>query len=139
MSFTQNRVLSRVEGQCSVLLGSYLCPSVCGHYLISGCILKAISFIADYIIVITARERKGSLLGQDIYKATDFDILPIGSQASVSAPSHPVEAHLLGLVKSHLKSGYFLFSYTWDITRKMQAQWERHGQDGSKPMWEKVG
>jgi hypothetical protein len=91
---------------------------------------------ADYIIIITACERKGAILGQDIFHATDFDLLPISSQASVTSPAHPVEAHLLALVQSHLKNGYFLFSYTWDLTRKMQAQWEKRTKDEGRPMWE---
>jgi phosphatidylinositol 4-phosphatase len=77
-------------------------------------------------------------MGQDVYRATDFDILPIGSNASVTHPAHPVEAHLLALVKSHLKNGYFLFSYTWDLTRRMQAQWESREKDQGKAMWEVV-
>jgi hypothetical protein len=77
-------------------------------------------------------------MGQDVYHATDFDILPISPKASVTNPPHPVEAHLLALVKSHLKSGYFLFSYTWDLTRRMQAQWESREKDQGKAMWEVV-
>jgi hypothetical protein len=77
-------------------------------------------------------------MGQEIYHATDFDILPISTKASVSNPAHPVEAHLLALVKSHLKSGNFLFSYTWDLTRRMQAQWQNREKDQGKAMWEVV-
>jgi hypothetical protein len=92
----------------------------------------------DYVIVITARERRGSIMGQDVFHATDFDILPISPTASVLAPAHPVEAHLLALVKSHLKSSYFLFSYTYDLTRRLQAQWETRDKDQGKAMWEVV-
>jgi hypothetical protein len=77
-------------------------------------------------------------MGQDVFHATDFDILPVSPQASVSSPAHPVEAHLLGLIRSHLKSGYFLFSYTYDLTRRLQAQWETREQDQGKAMWQVV-
>jgi hypothetical protein len=78
-------------------------------------------------------------MSQDVYHATDFDILPLSPSASVSRPAHPVEAHLLALVRSHLKNGHFLFSYTYDLTRRMQAQWQALKKDQGKAMWEVVG
>jgi hypothetical protein len=78
-------------------------------------------------------------MSQDVYRATDFDILPLSPSASVSRPAHPVEAHLLALVRSHLKNGHFLFSYTYDLTRRMQAQWQALKKDQGKAMWEVVG
>lgn len=77
-------------------------------------------------------------MGSEIYHATDFDILPVSPEASVTNPQHPVEAHLIGLIKSHLKNGYFLFSYGWDLTRRLQAQWESREKDQGKAMWEVV-
>ncbi|KAJ6627294.1 SacI homology domain-containing protein [Mycena sp. CBHHK59/15] len=53
-------------------------------------------------------------------------------------PPHPVEAHLLALVRSHLMSGVFLFSYGWDLTRRLQAQWETREKDADRPFWETV-
>jgi hypothetical protein len=86
----------------------------------------------------TGREFKGRLMGHDIYRATDFDLLPLGQNINVYNPPHPVEAHLLALVRSHLHGGFFLFSYGWDLTRRLQAQWETREKDSDRPFWETV-
>ncbi len=93
---------------------------------------------AEYIIVITGRELRGHLMRQNIYRATEYDILPLNPDVSVQTPPNAVEAHLLALVRSHLQGGTFFFSYAWDITRRLQAQWASLQQDGDKPLWEIV-
>jgi len=77
-------------------------------------------------------------MDHDIYRATSFDILPINPNISSHNPPHPVEAHLLALVRSHLHAGNFLFSYQWDLTRRLQLQWEMREKDGQKAFWETV-
>lgn len=76
-------------------------------------------------------------MGHDIYRATEFDILPLAT-VSAYVPPHPVEAQLLGLVRSHLNGGDFLFSYTWDLTRRLQVQWDSREADAGKAFWEVV-
>ena len=76
-------------------------------------------------------------MGHDIYRATEFDILPLGV-VSTYIPPHPVESHLLGLVRSHLNGGNFLFSYTWDLTRRLQVQQGTGESDAGKSFWEVV-
>ena len=92
---------------------------------------------AEYLILLAGRELQGRFMGHEIYRATQFEILPLHPNASVEDPPHPVEAHLLSLVRSHLQTGTFLFSYTWDLTRRLQSHWK--GQDEGKGMWELVG
>ncbi|EIM83491.1 uncharacterized protein STEHIDRAFT_149001 [Stereum hirsutum FP-91666 SS1] len=92
--------------------------------------------ITEYIIVITGREQRGELFGHPVYRASEFDILPLDPTVSVSSPPHPVEAHLLALVRSHLNSGVFLFSYGYDVTRRLQAQWVAQEQDQGRAFWE---
>lgn len=94
---------------------------------------------AEYIIVITGRELLGRLMDHDIYRPTGFDILPVNPNISAHNPPHPVETHLLALVRSHLHDGNFLFSYQWDLTRRLQLQWEMREKDGLKAFWETVG
>lgn len=94
--------------------------------------------IADYIIVITGRELRGHIMRQNIYRATEYDILPLNPDVSVHTPPNAVETHLLALVRSHLQGGSFYFSYAWDITRRLQAQWTTIQQDGDKALWEIV-
>jgi hypothetical protein len=69
----------------------------------------------------------------------DFDILPLDPGISASKPSHPVETHLLALVRTHLNSGQFLYCYEFDVTRRLQAQYVARQKDEDMPMWEIVG
>ncbi|KAL4068253.1 SacI homology domain-containing protein [Scleroderma yunnanense] len=94
--------------------------------------------LSEYIIVMTGREHRARLMGHDIYRAADFDILPLNPNVTVQCPPHPVEGHLLALVRAHLFGGHFLFSYTYDLSRRLQAQWNERGMDASKPLWEQV-
>lgn len=75
-------------------------------------------------------------MDHDIYRATSFDILPVNPNISSHNPPHPVETHLLALVRSHLHSGNFLFAYQWDLTRRLQSQWETREKDGQRAFWE---
>lgn len=74
----------------------------------------------------------------DIWRANEFEIMPLNPDVSVQNPSHSVEAYLLALVKSHLNGGSFFFSHSWDLTRRLQAQWLAEKTDASKAMWEVV-
>ncbi|KAI0281599.1 SacI homology domain-containing protein [Russula aff. rugulosa BPL654] len=91
---------------------------------------------SEYLIIITGRELRGNLLGHPIYRAVDFDILPLDPGISASKPSHPVETHLLALVRTHLNSGQFLYCYEFDVTRRLQAQYVARQKDEEMPMWE---
>ncbi|KAB5589340.1 Recessive suppressor of secretory defect protein [Ceratobasidium theobromae] len=85
----------------------------------------------DYLIVITGRERRGLIFGHIVYRATDFAVLPI---ALPPVPDHPVERHLLALVRTHLKTATFWFSYGWDLTTKLQNQ----QPDSAAPLWQQA-
>ncbi|TFY83312.1 hypothetical protein EWM64_g701 [Hericium alpestre] len=94
--------------------------------------------ISEYLIVITGRELRGKLQGHAVYRAADFEILPLDPSVSVMNPPHPVEAHLLALVKSHLACSMLLFSYDCDVTRRMQAQYVAKQNDEGRAFWEVV-
>ena len=53
----------------------------------------------DFVIVITNRKHAASLLGADVFLATDFRMLPISSDANPGLLKHPVEKKLIQLVK----------------------------------------
>ena len=86
----------------------------------------------------TGREHRARLMGHDIYRAAEFDILPLNPNVSVQNPPHAVEGHLLALVRSHLLGGHFLFSYGWDLSRRLQVQWQNREMDERKALWEAV-
>lgn len=104
-------------------------------YGILGMISLALS---EYIVIMTGREHRARFLGHDIYRAADFDILPLNPNVSAHNPSHPVEGHLLALVRAHLSGGYFLFSYTFDLSRRLQAQWSESKSDATRPLWKQA-
>ncbi|KAG5654036.1 hypothetical protein H0H81_008052 [Sphagnurus paluster] len=106
------------------------------HRTIYGIIGLISLSLSEYVIVITGRELKGRLMDHEIYRATDFDILPMNPNVSMDSQLHPVEAHLLALVRSHLLGGNFLFAYGWDITRRLQAQWQARDAAVHKALWE---
>lgn len=91
---------------------------------------------SEFLIVITSRTRVARLLGADIYLATDFRVFPVSRDATPSLLQHPVEKSLLAMLKAHLYSGPFYFSYQWDLTSSMQRQ--ARNADSDKPMWERV-
>lgn len=82
----------------------------------------------------TGLEFKGELLGHEIFRATRFELLPVNPD--VEPELYPAENYLTGLLRKHLEEGMFWFSYTWDLTRRLQAQWNDSG-DG-KYLWEVV-
>lgn len=94
------------------------------------------SHLAEYVIVLTSRELRGRLMGHMVYHAVDYDILPLNPNISVQSPPHPVEAHLLALVRSHLHGSLLFFSYTWDLTRRLQSQCKMQEED--RAPWEVV-
>ncbi|EIW86399.1 inositol phosphatidylinositol phosphatase [Coniophora puteana RWD-64-598 SS2] len=102
-------------------------------YGILGLIQLALS---EYVVIMTGREQRGRLMGHDVYRAVEFDILPLNPNVSIQNPPHPIEGHLLALVKSHLNGGHFLFSYSWDLSRRLQVQWEQKDAEETKALWE---
>ena len=80
-------------------------------------------------------------MGTDIYLALDFKVYPMDPSLSSSAISksaglhRPTETFLLSLVKGHLYSGPFYFSYgDYDVTSRLQIQ---AGND-QRPLYERV-
>ncbi|KAJ7169488.1 SacI homology domain-containing protein [Mycena filopes] len=133
----QSLTLHRASGELVLNPPHSLPPSARRSGKIIYGILGIISLsLSEYVIVMTGREFKGRLMGHDIYRATDFDLLPLSPNINVFNPPHPVEAHLLALVRSHLMGGAFFFSYSWDLTRRLQAQWETRERDADRPFWE---
>ncbi|KAF8584507.1 hypothetical protein K439DRAFT_1646925 [Ramaria rubella] len=88
---------------------------------------------SDFIVLITGREFHGDILGNEVFRATDFKVLPLAASPSIQ---HPVESHLLALIRMHLFGGTFWFSYSWDLTRRIQAHRLPCDQDVGKTLWQ---
>ena len=112
------------------------------HFFDNMCVIllhTCLEFIefwtAEFLIVITKRELKGQICGHNIYRATGFELLPL---QSVATSSQVTERYLLSLVKSNLNSSLLWFSYDWDLTRRLQAQYVARPGDVGKALWESV-
>ncbi|BGP50703.1 Phosphoinositide phosphatase sac1 [Rhodotorula kratochvilovae] len=86
----------------------------------------------DYLIVITKRTKVATVLGSAVYSATDFSVFPLERSSTAELLKQPEEAYLLGLVKSHLYSAPFYFTYGgYNVTSRLQQQ-----EPSDKPLWE---
>ncbi|KAF9568524.1 inositol/phosphatidylinositol phosphatase [Agrocybe pediades] len=135
----QSLTINRTSGDITLNSPKYTVPYAAqrSQKAIYG-ILGLISLtLTEYVVVITGRNLQGQIMGHDIYRATEFDLLPL-APVSALVPPHPVESHLLALVRSHFNGGNFLFSYTWDLTRRLQVQWQSRDADIGKAFWEVV-
>lgn len=98
---------------------------------------------ADYLIVITKRTKVATVLGSAVYAASDFSVFPIDRAANnADLVKNPEESYLLGLVKSHLYSAPFYFTYGgYNVTTRLQEQQPDAGNNNSnslatKPFWQ---
>lgn len=103
---------------------------------------------ADYLIVITKRTKVATVLGSAVYAASDFSVFPIDRSASnADLVKNPEESYLLGLVKSHLYSAPFYFTYGgYNVTTRLQEQQpppsaadgDNNHSTASRPFWQTV-
>ncbi|GAA5877836.1 hypothetical protein JCM8547_002693, partial [Rhodosporidiobolus lusitaniae] len=86
----------------------------------------------DYLIVITKRTRVATVFTTPVYSATDFSVFPVERGSAAELLKQPEEAYLLGLIKSHLYSAPFYYSYGgYNVTARLQLQ-----EPSEKPLWE---
>ncbi|CBQ67575.1 probable SAC1-recessive suppressor of secretory defect [Sporisorium reilianum SRZ2] len=91
---------------------------------------------SEFLVVITSKKKVAEIAGADIYMATEFRTLPLDKEANPSLLKHPVEKTLLGLLKAHLYSAPFYFSYDYDLTSSMQRQAGLTNK--SAPLWQRT-
>ncbi|GAA5859366.1 hypothetical protein JCM5353_004677 [Sporobolomyces roseus] len=131
----QTLIISRRTNQLDVQPGANL-PNRADQELQVYGLFGIISLIkSDYLIVITKRTKIARLLSSTVYSATDFAVFPIEpSSSSSSISANPEETYLLGLIKSHLYSAPFYFTYGgWNVTTRLQ---EQGSASFEKPLWE---
>ncbi|KWU45084.1 hypothetical protein RHOSPDRAFT_33333 [Rhodotorula sp. JG-1b] len=101
---------------------------------------------SDYLIVITKRTKVATVLGSAVYAASDFSVFPIDRSANnADLVKNPEESYLLGLVKSHLYSAPFYFTYGgYNVTTRLQEQQpppsaadgDNNHSTASRPFWQ---
>ncbi|KAG0325403.1 hypothetical protein BGZ99_000650 [Dissophora globulifera] len=91
----------------------------------------------EYIVVITERTKIGRIGEHDIYKIKDYKVLPLsGNSVALSDSQVGEESSYLSLLHSHLKSGEFHYSYTYDFTHTLQRQAELKNK--SQSIWQRA-
>jgi len=72
-----------------------------------------------------------------IYSATDFAVFPVDRRSTTQLLGSADEAYLLGLVKAHLYSAPFYFTYGgYNVCSRLQAQ--AAPGEKQKPFWQQA-
>ncbi|KAI5478928.1 inositol/phosphatidylinositol phosphatase [Pseudohyphozyma bogoriensis] len=126
--------IDRNNGQLSIFPGSNAPAKFDKEMQVFGLFGIVTLLKSDYLVVITKRTKVARVFTTPIYSATDFAVFPIDRSTTAALLANVNEAYLLGLLKSHLFSAPFYFTYGgYDLTRKLQ--WQQANQTG-KPLWE---
>ncbi|KAJ3054407.1 Phosphatidylinositide phosphatase SAC1 [Rhizophlyctis rosea] len=90
----------------------------------------------DHIAVITHRYKVGKLGGKDVYKIVGHRVVPVRkSRLHLSEQQMKDDDGYMKMLNQLLGSGFFYFSYDYDLTNSLQRQSER-GEVDNKPIWQ---
>lgn len=108
----------------------------------------------SYAVVITQREDAGVILGQKIYRARDFALIPFSGSASSEKSTSSIlstgkavkattglpdiDRPYLELIRDHLDGGPFYFSPSYDITHSMERIHGLKSKSRSSNLWERA-
>ncbi|RCI05525.1 hypothetical protein CU098_011994 [Rhizopus stolonifer] len=81
----------------------------------------------EYMIVITGCQRVGALTYGEVFRITNFQILPIARTMPLSVQSLDDEQKYIQLIGDHLSQNGFYFSYKYPITLCTQKQTQTIG------------
>lgn len=87
-----------------------------------------------YLLVITARASRGRIARDDVFEATQVELYPMRFK-TMSLVTDLEELQYVALLKAHLKTGPFYFSYTRDLTNSLQRQTTNASTSNSDPLW----
>lgn len=90
-----------------------------------------------YLLVITRRVSRGRIARDEIFEATRVELYPMRFR-SLAMIKDVEELEYLALLKFHLKTGPFYFSYTRDLTNSLQRQVTNASTSNSDPLWAKA-
>lgn len=90
-----------------------------------------------YLLVITSRRSVGRLGRDEVFVATGIELFPIRFR-SMALVTDAEELEYIKLLKAHLRTGPFYFSYTMDLTNSLQRTTTNASTSGSDPLWAKA-
>ncbi|GJJ73667.1 phosphatidylinositol 4-phosphatase [Entomortierella parvispora] len=91
----------------------------------------------EYMVVITDRTKIGRIGEHDIFRLKDYKVLPLSrNNLALSEAQTNDEATYINLLHSHLQSGEFHFSYTYEMTHTLQRQSAL--RTSTQPMWRRA-
>ncbi|KAI9145448.1 SacI homology domain-containing protein [Paraphysoderma sedebokerense] len=103
---------------------SPICKPITSEHVHFG-LLGILDFhFSKYVFFISDREKVGSISGNDIYRITGVDYVAIGRKVYLSLNEEQFESESLFILKRILSSGWFHYSYTYNLAESMQKQSE---------------
>jgi hypothetical protein len=104
--------------------------------LISGTPPYASLSSGPYIIVVTSVDVVGELLGHVIYRIGKAELIRVAASIdSLSPEDRKIEGNYLTALQDMLSTLPLYFSYTLDLTHRMQAI---HKLPSNAPLWKRV-
>ncbi|KAG2176447.1 hypothetical protein INT43_005687 [Umbelopsis isabellina] len=93
----------------------------------------------EYMIVITDRKRLGQIRGQETYRITSFQILPlVKNLTGLSSAQVSDEQTFVNLLENHLKINTFYYSYSYDLTQTIQRQAQFSAETLKQPLYQRA-
>ncbi|PRP89541.1 hypothetical protein PROFUN_00805 [Planoprotostelium fungivorum] len=92
-----------------------------------------------HLIVITKRNRVGSILGRDIFKIVETRIVTVSvDDTHLREEEKREEKEYLSLLSQFLESSNFYFSYNYDVTHTLQRISAFSEEEMREPLWKRV-
>ncbi|KAJ3300068.1 Phosphatidylinositide phosphatase SAC1 [Borealophlyctis nickersoniae] len=92
----------------------------------------------DHLVLITDRDKIGKINGKEIFKLTRHKIIPVQrSRLHLSDQQIKDDETYVTLLSQLLGSGFFYFSYDYDLTHTLQRQAEI-GEVDKRPIWQRA-
>lgn len=114
-------VICRFTNECKLSINS-LIPDTPNQIICHG-ILGSIRLISGYyLLVISSKTKIGSLLGNDIYRVENFELISYVKNEQNKLMENENKSNEVSkkMIHSVLQASYFYFSYTYDLTHSLQ-------------------
>eukprot|EP01119_Soliformovum_irregulare_P024132 TRINITY_DN8582_c0_g1_i1.p1 TRINITY_DN8582_c0_g1~~TRINITY_DN8582_c0_g1_i1.p1 ORF type:complete len:1118 (+),score=325.37 TRINITY_DN8582_c0_g1_i1:40-3393(+) len=106
---------------------------------IFGCLGILTLLEGKYLIIITERERIGSIGSSDIWRVDGTTAIPISAgDSTLSEEERKIEKGYIGMLNTFLSTSNFYFSYTYDVTLSAEVQSKLTEDELAQAQWKRV-